>query len=168
MYLTVENSPNESGAKDVKQAAVNIHYVPRAQFTPLKAENTDLEKIVTDGVLRLYDPADHIYVYFYEGSLYWIAEEGFDFQKNRATHLELFQWTTETEKLSEKSRAAGNAYDTIAVFFEKNELKGNFGAYRVCAKELKADYPISAILTGRYANGWIWKAVFWPVFSFSP
>lgn len=163
VYLTVENSP-----KDVKQAAVNIHYVPNVRFTPLETRNTDLEKIVSDGVLRVYDPDDHIYVYFYEGSLYWIAEEGFKFKKNRVTHLELFLWTTETEKLTEKSRAAGNKYDTLAVFFEKNELKGNFGAYRVCAKELKADYPISAILTGRYADGWIWKTVFWPVFCFSP
>ncbi|MBQ6961290.1 MAG: VanZ family protein [Clostridia bacterium] len=158
VYLTLENSP----------AHVDIHYVPSGVFSPPEAENTDLEKIVSGGVLRVYDPANHVYVYFYDGSLYWIAEEGFAFQKNRATHLELLLWTTETDKLSEKSRAAGKTWDTIAVYFEKNELDGNFGRYRVCAKELKADYPITSIRTGRYANGWVWKADFWPVFSFSP
>ncbi len=158
VYLTVEAGPERTAA---------IHYVPTSQFCPLETENTDLDKIVSSGVLRVYDPADHVYVYFYEGSLYWIAEEGFAFQQDRPTHIELLLWTTETEKLSEKSRAAGRGWDTLAVYFEQNEVTGNFGRYRLCAKELPADYPITSIRTGRYADGWIWQADFWPVFDFS-
>lgn len=158
VYLTVEAGP---------QGTVDIHSVPDSLFRPPETENTDLESIVSGGVLRVYDPANHIYVYFYEGSLYWIAEEGFDFDPDRSTHLELLMWTTEPEKLSARSREVGRTWDTLALFFEQNELDGNFGPYRVCAKELNANYPITSLRTGRYENGWVWQADFWPVFSFS-
>lgn len=165
VYLTVENSAA------LKQAAVDIHYVPSGQFHPLEVKNTDLEKIVSDGTLRVYDPDNHVYVYFHEGSLYWIVEEGFAFRSDSLTRLELLLWTTDTVNLPEKSRATGREWDLFGVYFERDELEGNFGRYRVCVKKLKdlnVDYPIASIKTGRYANGWIWKANFWPVYSFSP
>ena len=145
----------------------DIHFVPQAGFKPLETRGTDLEDIVNNGFLRVYDPEHHIYVYLYDGSLYWIAEEGFCFVQDRITRLELMLWTTETEKLSERSQALGRQYDLTNVFFEMCELNGNFGQYRVCAKELPKSYAITSIKTGSYANGWIWQASFWPVFDFS-
>ncbi len=145
----------------------NLHFVPQAEFRPLETRGTDLEDVVNNGILRVYDPEHHICVYLHDGSLYWIAEEGFSFERQRATRLELMLWTTETEKLSERSRAMGRQYDLMGVFFEMSELTGNFGRYRVCAAELPKAYAITSIKTGCYANGWIWQKTFWPAFDFS-
>ena len=143
----------------------NLHSVPSSVFQPLETAGTDLEAIVQNGFLQVYDPAHHVYVYQYQGSLYWIAEEGFRFADNQRTHLELILWTAQPELLPEKSRNAGWRYETKAVYFESCELTGNFGPYRVCVKELPTDYSITSITTGRYSNGWIWQESFWPVYA---
>lgn len=160
IYLTVQ--PSADGDSDA-----DIHYTPDAVFRPVDCGGTALEEIAVKGVLRLFSPEQHVYVYWYDGKLYWIAEDGFNFEADGSTRLEMILYTTETEKLSQKSRDAGNLYDTYGVYFEKNELKGDFGRYRVCAREVPEDYIITSIKTGYYQGGWVWQASFWPVFDFA-
>ena len=151
----------------VQTAGAEIHAVPGSAFQPPKTGGADLKRIVAEGTLRVYRPDQHVFVYEKEGRLYWIAEDGFLFKENGRTHLELLLWTSDREKLSERSRALGRDHDVFAVFFEENELTGDFGDDRVCAFELPSDVPITAIKTGYYANGWVWQETFWPVFRFS-
>ena len=151
----------------IEQAGVGIHYVPDDAFLPPETAGTDLDEIVKNGVLRVYNPEYHVYVYSYGGSLYWIADDGFRFEEDGLTCLSVVLWTTETEKLSEKSLAEGKQFDSFGVFFERNELQGNFGRYRVCAWELPTNYPIIAIKTGYYQKDWIWQELFRPVFDFT-
>lgn len=160
VYLTAR----DAGAG---QPYADLSYVPNADFQPPETAGTALEEIVSNGTLRAYNPAYHVYVYCYEGSLYWIAGEGFLFEADGSTRLELYLWTTEADKLSEKSRASGLSYDFFGVYFEKNELTGDFGKYRVCVQALPSLYPIASIRTGYYSNGWVWQENFWPVFDFS-
>ena len=148
-------------------SGADLHYVPAAAFQPLDVKGTDLEKIVSDGILRVYKPENHMYVYWYADRLYWIADEGFSFEDDKSTRLEMLLWTTQTDQLSEKSRNIGKTWDSFGVYFEKYELQGNFGRYRVCARELPVDYPVTSIKTGYYSRGWIWSASFWPVFRFT-
>ena len=61
-------------------------------------------RIVKNGVLEEYNPNNHVYVYLYEGILYWVVEDGFKFEADGTTCIELVLCTTETEKLSEQSR----------------------------------------------------------------
>ena len=164
VYLTVMECEDTQRRYAGKQ--VSIHYAPDEVFQPPEAENTDLKKIVSDGVLRAYDRSNCVYVYWYEGRLYWIADDGFFFEEDGTTRIELKLWTAQTEKLSEKSRRTGKKYDLLGVCFEKAELDGDFGQYRVCAAELSADYAIISITTGQYSHGWIWKETFWPVYPF--
>ena len=161
VYLTFRRASGQ------EQARADIHYLPSAAFTPLKTAGTGLEEIVTKGVLRAYRPDFHVYVYSYEGSLYWIAENGFYFERDGSTFMNAVLWTTEPEKISERSKARGIPYDALGVDFEQGELTGNFGQYRVSAWKIPTDYPVTSVKTGYYRKGWVWESYFWPVFDFS-
>ena len=145
---------------------VSVHYVPNAVFKPLETEGTDLAAIAAGGVLRACNPENHVYVYWYQGRLYWIADEGFYFEDDGATRIELKVWPANAGSLLEKARAAGGQHDSLRLYFEKSELKGNFGRYRVLAAELPTDYSIASITTGYYFKRWIWQENFWPVYDF--
>ncbi|MBR3107355.1 MAG: VanZ family protein [Clostridia bacterium] len=162
VYLKIERS-----GSDPKARRTVVYYVPDAVFRPLAAEGTDLEEIVTNGAIRVYNPTHHVYVYWHENKLYWIAEDVFNFEEDGTTRLELELRTTEKEKVPENIWRAEGQYALIGVYFEKSELEGNFGPYRVCVKELPSDYAITSISTGYYSKGWVWKEAFWPVFDFS-
>ena len=150
-----------------EQAGVHIHSVPDAVFVPLETEGTDLEEITAKGVLLSSQPVFHVYVYFYEGSLYWIAEDGFFLEDDGRTFMNAVLWTTEPEKISQYSKDLGLQYDALGVSFEIGEVSGNFGRYRVCAWKLPKDYPITSIMLGYFYNGWVWKEYCWPVYDFS-
>ncbi len=155
VYLSIE-----------QDASVSIHYFSNDMVVPLRTKGTDLEEIVNDGVLKVYNPGYHVYVYLYEDCLYWIVEDGFKFEADGTTCLELVLCTTEKERLSAESLAAGKDFDSFPVIFEQCEMQGDFGRYRVCARELPTDYPITLIRTGYYSKGWVWRKSFWPVFDF--
>lgn len=58
-------------------------------------------------------------------------------------------------------------WDNIGGHFEKYELEGDFGEYRVMRRELPTEYSVTSIETGYYKNGeWIWKNFFRPVYEF--
>ena len=162
VFLSVEGD----GSSSTRQASVNIHFFSNDVVVPLRTEGTDLEEIVKNGVLEEYNPNNHVYVYLYEGTLYWIVEDGFKFEADGTTCIELVLCTTETEKLSAESLAAGKDFDSHPLVFEQYELQGHFGRYRVCAYELPERYHITLIRTGYYSRGWLWRKSFWPVFNF--
>ena len=59
-----------------------------------------------------------------------------------------------------------NFWDNIGGYFEKYELEGDFGEYRVSCREIPEEYSITAILTGYYKNKkWIWSSYFRPVYD---
>lgn len=103
VFLSVEGD----GSSSTRQASVNIHFFSNDVVVPLRTEGTDLEEIVKNGVLEEYNPNNHVYVYLYEGTLYWIVEDGFKYEADGTTCIELVLCTTETEKLSAESLAAG-------------------------------------------------------------
>ncbi len=164
VYVTFDSGKSSSGLP--VQSGARVHCVNDNVFLPPETGHTDLDKIVTDGVLRAYNSAAHAYVYSLDESLYWITDDGFLFDNDGTTRLELLLWTTQNDKLSPKSLTLGRDYDTLGVTFEKNELSGDFGHYRVCAFTPPASYPITSIKTGQYLKGWIWEETFWPVFDF--
>lgn len=150
-----------------KYAGADIHFVPDDAFVPLETAGTDLEEITEKGILCVYRPFEHVFVYSYGGSLYWIVEEGFCFEDDGSTFMNVQLWTTEPEKIADSSKARGLDYDARGIDFEKAELNGNFGRYRACAWKLPTDYPITAVLMGYYKNGWVWKKNIWPCLDFS-
>ncbi len=144
-----------------------IHYYPEKAFYPPAAAGTELEKIVNNGILRVFRPDVHCWVYQKDNALYWIADPYFNFKDDGKTYMQYQLWTTQTENLPEKRLAHQNYWDNIGGYFEEHELTGDFGAYRVSRREFPTAYAITSIVTGYFEQGkWIWKQYFRPVYSF--
>lgn len=130
------------------------------EFVPLETEGTDLAKITEEGELLVYRPDVHMYVYQYEGSLYWIAEKEYDFVDGD-TYVQFQMNTTQPENLPEERLENGWMWSNIGFRFVKKEITdANTGKYRVAVCELPTDYSITKVWTGNYIEDWIWKETF--------
>ena len=131
------------------------------------AGGADLDEIVENGVLRVSRPDCHCWVYQKGWSLYWIADKDFAFEEDGTTYIQYQLYTTQTERLPEKRLAKGHLWDNIGGYFEKYELEGDFGGYRVMKRDIPTAYSVTSIVTGYYKNGeWIWKNYFRPFYQF--
>lgn len=145
----------------------DVHYVAEKDWIAPEAENTDLEPIVKNGVLRVYQPENRCWVYQYDGGLYWIADQDFCFEADQKTYIQYQLYTTQTENLPAHRLEHNYLWDNIGAYFETNELTGDFGVYRVMRREIPAEYAITSILTGYYRDGnWVWKRYFRPYYEF--
>ena len=141
----------------------SIHYSPEKDFSPPSI----VAPFVEEGILRVYRPDKGCWVYQWNGALYWVADKDFYFEEDGSTYIQYQLWTTQTDKLPEKRIENGWMWDNIGGSFEKYEVEGDFGEYRVMKRELPTAYSITSILTGYYKNGeWIWKEYFRPIYSF--
>lgn len=139
----------------------DIHYFPEESWT----EPAIQADFVTDGIPRVYRPDYHCWVYQYQGALYWVVDEDFNFEEDGKTYIQYQMWTTQIEKLPEKRLANENFWDNIGGYFEKYEIDGEFGSYRVMRREIPTAYSVTSIVTGYYKNGnWIWRNYFRPYY----
>lgn len=138
-----------------------VHYVPENEF---KGPEIDAE-FVENGVLRVYRPDYHCWVYQYQNALYWIVDQDFYFEDDNTTYIQYQLWTTQEERLPEKRLEHG--WDNIGGYFEKHEIEGDWNGYQVMKRNLPSAYSITSILTGYYKNSeWIWKEYFRPYYEF--
>ena len=122
---------------------------------------------VKKGTLLVCRPDMHIWIFQYDGSLYWVADEGFHFEDDGLTYIQYHLWTTQLEKLPPGRLAQNYYWNNLSGYFEKYELPGDFGKYRVMCCELPTEYSITSILTGYYKDGeWGWVNSFRPVYVF--
>lgn len=147
----------------------SVHYTEeKNKMVPDTADAPDLEEIINKGILRVYRPDFHCYVYQKDRALYWIVDSDFNFEADDTTYIQYQLWTTQTDKLPEKRLKNNCLWDNIGGYFEDYELHGDFGPYRVMKRELPKEYAITSIMTGYYKDGeWIWKNYFRPVYDFS-
>ena len=139
----------------------DIHYAEEKDFAAPELS----EPFVTEGTLRLYRPDFHCWVYQYEGALYWIADRDFAFEDDGETYIQYQLWTTQIEKLPEKRLNNNHLWDNIGGNFEKYELAGDYGPYRVMKRDIPTAYAVTSVVTGYYKNGaWIWKHYFRPIY----
>lgn len=156
----------EAFATNVYYSDGKVTYVHSDEFVPLEVEGTDLEKVVEQGVLRVYRPDYGMYVYQYEGELYWIAEPDYGFVDGD-THIEYHMNTTQIEKLSEDRLANNWFWISIGFWFRTKELyEWDTGKYRVVKAMLPTEYSITDIWTGNYIEDWIWISYFRPWYEF--
>ena len=140
-----------------------VYYASEKEF---KAPEIDAD-FIQKGVLRVYRPDFHCWVYQYEGSLYWIVDQGFNFEEDDSTYIQYQLWTTQTEKLPQERLDNNWLWDNIGGNFEEYEVQGDFGEYRVMRRELPTEYAITAIVTGYHKDGkWIWRNYFRPIYEF--
>jgi glycopeptide antibiotics resistance protein len=140
-----------------------VHYASEKEF---EAPEIDTE-FVEHGVLRVYRPDFHCWVYQYEGSLYWIVDQDFNFEEDNTTYIQYQLWTTQTENLPQERLDNNWLWDNIGGNFEEYEILGDFDECRVMKRELPTEYPVTAIVTGYHKDGkWIWRNYFRPVYEF--
>lgn len=143
-----------------------LMYANPAEFVPLEVAGTALEEIVENGVLRVYRPDYGMYVYQYDGELYWIAEPEYGFVEED-TYVQYQLSTTQVEKIPQHRIENGWNWDNIGFLFSANELTElDIGKYRVAKKRLPSEYSIVKIWTGNYIDGWIWLHNFRPYYQF--
>lgn len=143
-----------------------LMYANPKEFVPLDVAGTDLEQIVNEGVLRAYKENVGMYVYQYEGNLYWIAGPEYAVQINERTYNPLHFTTTQPQLLPEHRREY--KFDNQDFLFVKSETFMNSGQCRVVKIQLPVEYSISSITTGDYVidSGWKWNVSFRPWYSF--
>lgn len=144
-----------------------IRYTADKNFmAPDIAAAPGLADIVENGVLRVYRPDYHCWVYQKDGSLYWIVDSDFNFEDDGKTYIQYQLWTTQVNNLPAKRLENNWLWDNIGGCFERYELEGEFGPYRVMRRELPTEYSITSIVTGYHKDGeWIWKNYFRPVYD---
>lgn len=144
-----------------------IHYIPKSKAIPPEGGQA-LQEITDQGTLLVCRPDRRCWVYQVGRSLYWIAGEGFSFEDDETTYIQYQLWTTQPERLPEKRREQNYNWDNIGGYFEKHELEGDFGPYRVMKRDLPSSYAVTSVLTGYYKNKrWVWGEYFRPVYDFS-
>ena len=143
-----------------------LMYANPQEFEPLNVEGTGLEKIVEEGILRVYRPDYGMYVYQYEGELYWIAEDDYKYDKDGDTYIQCQLDTTQVDKLPEHRLKNQWNWDNIGFLFTSNELvELSSSDYRVASEALPTEYAIEKIWTGNYVDFWIWRQNFRPYYQ---
>lgn len=142
-----------------------MHVNPK-EYQSLEVQDTDLEEIVDKGILRVYRPDLGMYVYQYEGALYWIVEADYGFVDGD-TYVKYELETTQIERLPKYCAENGWTWDNLGFEFSECEMKGmNTGKYRVAKKEIPTEYSIRKIRTAKYIDNWVWVE-FLPFYQFN-
>ena len=142
----------------------SVRYAAESQY-----KEPELSSLfISQGTLRLYRPEDHCWVYQYDNSLYWVADQEYYFEPDGSTYIQYQLWTTQPEKLPQNRIDNGWYWDNIGGNFEDYEIRDNFGKYRVMRREIPLQYSITSIETGYYVDGeWKWKGFFRPIYYLS-
>ena len=141
-------------------------FVDPAKYEPLEVVGTDIENVVENGVLRVCRSDFGMYVYQYDGELYWIAEPGYGFVDGN-TLVQYQMHTTQIKSLPQHRLENNWLWSNISFWFTENELTElNTGKYRVAKCALPTEYSVTAIWTGNYIDGWIWQSDFRPWYEF--
>ena len=139
-----------------------VMYTNPMENEPLEAFGTELEGVVENGILRVCRPDEGVYIYQFEGYLYWIIEEIKGFGNEERTYIDCMIRTTQPSMLPENRRNGGYTSDNRDFIFQENELVNiDLEGYRVARIKLPQEYPITSILTGHRDNDeWVWMDTF--------
>jgi len=119
-------------------------------FVEPQFEDAFMQEVVDNGEMYFYGVEEDMWIYEYQGSMYWIAGEKFGFDADGSTYIPYHTYTWEREKLAEKDQEYG--YTNLDFRFEQEEfvLDGKDDFYRVAARELPVEYFVTMIRTGLY------------------
>ena len=143
-----------------------IDYMPGSFVEPVLT-GTYLDTVVKEGSLRFYRREEGVYVYQYEGKLYYIVNQNYFFEEDGTTYVQYHLETTQPENLPEHRLENEWYWDNRGFNFENQEIKDeDTSPYRVAAIELPTEYVISYIWVGYHVEKeWIWQQYFKPDFD---
>ncbi len=147
-----------------------LEYSNPSERLQLNVSGTDLEEIVNEGIYVGGSIDNHICVYQYGWSLYWIADDYMAYSTDGKTYIEYMTDTTQFDKLPSDRTDNGWFLDNIRGVFEDYEITDqiNAGEYRVSVIKIPSEYSVVRIVTGQYINDqWAWKAFIRPIYYFN-
>lgn len=159
---------NENGPGKVKKTVSSNRFILNGQlfdYNPYEFIKPDLElksellrNVFNDGQLYVYQKEAGMYIYQYEGKLYWIATDDFNFNANGQTYIPYQPHTSQKSKLPADQVQYG--FDNLDFYFEQYEYKDDITEpYRVAIREIPVEYPITYVRTGLYDltnKTWLW------------
>ncbi len=160
----------EKGKQQTYQTGVYVSggelvYANPLNYVPLDVEGTGLEEVVNEGILRVYRPDYGVYIYQYEGDLYWIVEKTYNFDNSGDMYMEYQLATTQIDRLPEYRLKNKWYWDNVGFMFADKEVEElETEKYRVSRKGLPTEYSIEKIWTGENNGEWIWTQTFRPYY----
>ncbi len=144
-----------------------IYYTNPVEYEPLDVVGTSLEKIVANGLIRLYRPDKGVYVYQYEDELYWITDTQHDFFIENWSVL-YHAHTTQWDRLPKGSIEKGIYWENLSFKFSSREYVEFSGdKYLVAKEKIPTDYAVSFITTGQIGtNDYEWMDSFYLRYEF--
>lgn len=133
----------------------------------LDTSGTDLEEIAKHGKFLLARPDLDLHMYQYGDDLYWIADDGFEFEPDGSTLMQLHFHTVQDGEMLPCGQGDINHWDDRSGYFEDYEITGEMdcGRYRVSRRTFPQEYITTDLATGYYKDGkWKWKAYIRPDF----
>jgi len=128
----------------------------------INIESNLLIEVFNKGSLCFYNKEAGMYVYQYNGQLFWIANELFEFNENKLTYIPYHPYTSHIDELPEERKKYGNF--NLSFYFEEYEyVDENIAPYRMAIRDIPSDYPVTYVLTGAYdsvIDNFIWKEYF--------
>ena len=107
----------------------------------------------------------HIFVFQKDDLLYWVAENGFEFDSNGKTSIQFQGDTTQFSKIMKKEDDPAWIYNSF-YFEDKEDVTLSNEYVRIAKVELPKDYSITRAWTGRNELGkWIWLDYFRPLYT---
>ena len=124
-------------------------------------QGTHMEDVIRDGICLADNEVGHCWIYQYQDKLFWIAGPKYVFEPDGKTKFFCHLWTTQTERLPQHRLDNGWLWDNIDFVFERNEVEGSFGDYRVAVSQLPSEYAVICVATGDFKG--VWKECFRPM-----
>lgn len=146
-----------------------LYRVSEAYYRAPEAAGGELAALLREGTVLVYLPGLPCWIVQRGQTLYWIVKEGYPFEPDGSTRFQYGLWSTQPERQPPEKLHKSLGCADLGGAFEGYELAGDFGPYRVMARALPEEYPVTAVLTGYWSReGWSWKSCFRPIYEFSP
>lgn len=148
-----------------------ISFVNPLEVPDLIVDDTDLEKLLNNGVCLANCPDVGVSIYQIGWKLYWIMDENYPFESDGGTYIDYMLETTQFNRLPANRLENKWYWSNIGGSFETYEVTNeiNCGKYRVAIRDIPTEYSVTRIDSGyRMENEWLWHCAFRPVYSLKP
>lgn len=177
MVLTYEqrqsSEENSSVKTESKKIATNYYllngelynYNP-LEFSKPKVEATEINMAIEKGTLHLYSHEQRLWVYEYDGKLFYILDPNMLPSLDRRPSIPIMMYTARRDLVPEEllDQYLEKGYIYQEKYLSESDYVNAKDPYYLVVVDLPTEYPISYILSGIYSNkeikGWIYKRAF--------
>lgn len=132
------------------------------EFVEPQVKNFDVTKAIKNGKLCVYDLKKQIWVYEYDGELFWIIKSSNIQGLSARPEIPMFVYTTQREMILDDKGEA----DYFGYYFNEEDLNAvDESDFLIHKMRIPDDHPVISIQTGIYNNvgdnlGWQWVDYF--------